>query len=56
MEKKIDDEAVDRIRNLLANNGHPYVFIDVNALPTNSVSEEHVKDHFRAFKPSRVRT
>ena len=52
---KADGQAVERMQKALTANGHTYAFIDANSLPPKSVSEEHLKDHFRAFKPSQVR-
>ncbi len=54
--RKEDEDAVERMKKALAVNGHAYAFIDANSLPPKSVSEEHLKDHFRAFKPSQVCT
>ena len=53
--RKQDDEAVERMKRALTNNGHAYAFVDSTCLPPKSVSEDHLKDHFRAFKPSQVR-
>lgn len=54
--RKEDEEAAELMKNTLADNGHSYAFIDANSLPLKSVNEDHLKDHFRAFKPSQVST
>ena len=53
-DRREDGAAFERINKALTENGHAYVFIDANALPARSVSEDHLKDHFRAFKPAQV--
>jgi hypothetical protein len=45
---------VERVKAALAENNNTYVHIDANVLPAKSVSEDHLKDHFRAFKPAKV--
>ena len=54
--RKQDEEAVERMKRALTNNGHSYAFIESTCLPPNTVTEDHLKDHFRAFKPSQVCT
>jgi len=51
---KEDEEAFERMRKALTANGHSYAYIDANSLPPKSVNADHLKDHFRAFKPSDV--
>ena len=52
--RKEDEAAQERINKALESNGHAYVYIETTALPAKSVSEDHLKDHFRAFKASQV--
>ncbi len=55
VEKKQEDEKeLERVRTALTDNGHAYVFIDAKSLPMGPSTEDHVKDHFRAFKPTQV--
>lgn len=52
--KGAEEAAVEKVKTALADNGKAYVFIDTKSLPYGQAREEHVKDHFRAFKPEAV--
>ena len=55
-ERKENEAATARVQKALSANGLAYILIETTALPYKSVSEEHLKDHFRMFKPSQVST
>lgn len=52
--KEADDAAAEKTKTALAANTHTYVFIDIKSLPAGQAKEEHLRDHFRAFKPEAV--
>lgn len=45
---------VEKVKKALEQNGHGYLFIDTAALPVGSITEDQLRDHFRAFKPAKV--
>lgn len=52
---KADEEAVvEKIKAALVSNGRAYILIDATALPAAKVSDDNLRDHFRAFKPTEV--
>lgn len=49
-----DEAGVERVKKAITDNGRAYVFIDIKSLPYGQVRDEHVQNHFRAFKPDAV--
>lgn len=54
-DSKEDEEAAARIKQAVEQNGLAYVHIDSKVLPLASVEPGHLEDHFRAFRPAKVR-
>ncbi|RXK36777.1 hypothetical protein M231_05938 [Tremella mesenterica] len=50
-----DDELkAERVTQAVKENGLPHIFLDAKQLPSSLIREEHLRDHFRTFKPTQI--